>query len=44
MNTLGGLVVVVVELLLATSAAGLVLAAGSWLAEAVAATPAWAWA
>ena len=43
MNTLGGLVVVL-ELLLATSAAGLGLAAGSWLAEAVAATPAWAWA
>ena len=43
MNTLGGLVVVV-ELLLATSAEGLVLAGGSWLAGAVAATPAWAWA
>ena len=34
----------VLELLLATSAAGLVLAGGSWLAEAAAATPAWAWA
>ena len=30
------------ELLLATSAAGLALAGGSWLAEAAAATPAWA--